>query len=155
MILPLIPAPKPVKTLRKKPKVKNERKSLVRDCDSLVREILHLTETGCFICGINHGRFGPDNRVGEQAGHYKSRTIYPLRWNLKNCHLNCSGCNFRHEHDSLPFTLKMIERFGKEGLEELQQIHDEYRILSKTMTTVQIREIKEQLETKLATLWEK
>ncbi len=138
--------PKPSKTVKKKKKVKNERKQLIRICDDLVRQIVFLTEDRCFVTGVRAGRWHPqDNPNGLQLSHYVSRTVYPLRWNLKNCHLTTAAVNYRHEHDQLPYTLSMIEKSGNTVLRELQSLHDEYRMRNKTMTTVQIREIKEEL----------
>jgi hypothetical protein len=127
-------------------KVKNERKHLIKELDDLVREILFKTEDSCITCGLKLGRFHPiDNPHGLQVGHYKSRSIYPLRWDLNNCHLQCARENYIHENDSLPYTLALIKLGGVELLEYLERIHLEYRITNKTMTTVRLREIKEDL----------
>lgn len=142
--------PKPSKTIKtKRKRTPNERKKLIKICDDLVREILWKIEDKCFVCGIQHGRFGPNNRHGEQVGHFKSRVVLPLKWDLRNCHLQCARCNYIHEHDSLPYTLAMIKHGGVELLTALEEAHNEYRITAKTMPTWQIREIKAQLEQKL------
>lgn len=144
---------KPSKLPKKKKRTANPRKKLITECDDLVRVILWKTEDKCFVCGIQHGRYHPqDNPRGEQVGHFKSRVVYPLRWDLKNCHLQCARCNYIHENDALPFTLAMIKHGGTDLLEYLEQTHNDYRILQKTMPTWQIQEKKEELQATLDTL---
>lgn len=138
--------PKPSKTVKKKKKSGSERKKLIKECDDLVREILFLTEDSCITCGQKLGRYHPQNNPhGLQVGHYKSRTIFPLRWLLTNCHLQCARENYIHENDSLPYTLAMLKLGGEPLLQELQDLHDIYKRQAKTMPTTLIREIKEEL----------
>lgn len=145
--------PKTIKTVKKKKRVKNERKALIKSCDDLVRAILFKQEETCFVCGKHSGRWNPqDNPQGLQVGHFKSRVVFPLRWDLKNCHLQCSRCNYIHENDSLPFTLAMIKHGGTGLLEYLEQTHNDYRILQKTMPTWQIREKRDELQATLEAL---
>lgn len=116
----ITPAPKPT-TTKKKRKPKNERKKLVQALDDRVREILKREKDTCVCCGKSGiGWFHPkDNPYGLQVGHYVSRTVYALRWDLRNVHPQCSGCNYQHNNDPVPYTRFMLDKYGKEILDEL------------------------------------
>ena len=56
------------------------------------------------------------------CGHFipKSRGA-SVRWVEENCHPECQGCNrFSHSH-LIGYTLYMIDMYGREKIEELEQ----------------------------------
>ncbi len=135
------------KTKKRRKKASSERKKLIKLCDALVREIVFTLEDRCFVTGVQAGRWNPqENPNGLQLSHFVTRTVFPLRWDLTNCHLTTAAVNYTHENNALPYTLAMLEKYGKEGLEYLQTKHTEYKQRAKTMTTVELREVYEQLQ---------
>ena len=56
------------------------------------------------------------------CGHFvpKSRGA-AIRWVEENCHPECQGCNrFSHSH-LIGYTLYMVDMYGREKIEELEQ----------------------------------
>lgn len=91
-----------------KPKLPT-RKSLVKKLDKALWDLLKEAEPFCVTCNktIDSGaKFAP--------GHYITRGVYALRWDLNNVHTQCWGCNFKHEYDPLPYTLYLQKRYGPE-----------------------------------------
>jgi len=71
----------------------------------------------CIICGV----YIPNNKKEMHAGHFIDRGITATRWHEKNVNAQCAIDNAR-EHFSknkVPYTLKMIEKYGAGILEEL------------------------------------
>lgn len=68
----------------------------------------------CFTCG----KWGAIKKM--QAGHYHSRRFKSIRWDEKNVHVQCVGCNLYHEGNKPAYTLKLIEKYGAEVLQELE-----------------------------------
>lgn len=109
-----------VKKTTKKRKPKNNRKAVVKKLDDTVREILQKRDKECCCCGRQSAWFHPQNNpYGLQVGHYVSRKVYAIRWDLRNVHAQCSGCNYQHNNDPVPYTRFMLDTYGKEILDEL------------------------------------
>ena len=128
---------------KKKRKTTTERSQLIKKLDNEIRRILK-KEVECFTCGSLReeiGSYGVDgNRYGLQVGHYVSRKVYALRWNLKNCQSQCTYCNGRHRFDQLDYTEAMALKHGKHIFTELKE-------LRKTkITTVMMRDILQALK---------
>lgn len=104
-ITPVRSKPKPepkVKTVRKRKT--SERKKLIKQLDQVVREIVLKRELHCVTCGKTSNL---------QCGHLITRSRYGVRWDLLNCHTQCSGCNFRHEFQPEIYTRWFIKKFGQ------------------------------------------
>lgn len=89
---------------------KISRKGLVRKLDNLVSLYVRKRDKRCFTCGSL-------DKLG--CGHLFTRAWYSVRWDGLNCHAQCWGCNFRHEHDPAAYQLKFIDRYGLEAYREL------------------------------------
>lgn len=140
------------KTKKRRKSASSERKRLIKHLDELIREIVFTKEDRCFVTGVRAGRFHPiDNPNGLQLSHFVTRTVFPLRWDLDNCHLTTASVNYTHENNQLPYTLAMLRVYGEQGLKTLQDKHDQYRQRCKTMTTVELRELYEKLKKLLPT----
>lgn len=127
---------------------KPNRKKIINALDDVIRQIvLTGTQWTCCCCGRISEKFHPKtNPYGIQLGHYVSRTVWPLRWDLRNCHPQCSSCNRIHEENPLKYTLFMLKTYGQPMLEEFQRIHTDYRQRNKTMTTPELVEKLEELK---------
>lgn len=67
-------------------------KSLTNKLDDLFRKVMRLKKprTNCFVCHREVGYFAPKTEpYGLQVGHFISRSVYPLRWDLENCDFVC------------------------------------------------------------------
>lgn len=119
-------------TNKKKGTVKSERKRLIKRLDDLVREIVCKDHT-CCCC----------NKWSEviQPGHYITRKVYAIRWNLLNVHSQCQGCNLRHNYDPSPYTRYLLNTYGKQVIDELI---DQKNNAPKT-TLTRMREIEQEL----------
>jgi 5-methylcytosine-specific restriction endonuclease McrA len=90
------------------------KKKLVDKLDSIVRSICRIRDTRCCSCGkvIDSS---------SQVSHYVGRRHHCLRWDLKNCHMSCAGCNIIHNYNPAPYTIFLTNKYGNEILEEFQQ----------------------------------
>ena len=105
------PAPKPTKQGKpKKRKKKTARQQLERQLDAVVREIVLRRDGRCVVCG---------KTTNLQCGHLITRTKRSVRWDLKNCNVQCAGCNFYHEHNPHPYVNWFIGRYGLAEYESL------------------------------------
>ena len=96
-VMAFISKPKPIKVK------KTDRKKLIKRLDSIVREIVLLRDGRCVICGKL------DNL---QCGHLITRGKHSVRWDLKNCHVQCSGCNLKHEFYPEIYTQWFLNKYG-------------------------------------------
>lgn len=120
--------------MKKKRKRANNKTSLLipttKKLDDLLREYLHKKYPNpvCFICKKQRGWFHPKtNPRGCQVGHYVSRRVYSLRWDILNIEPNCSRCNYLHEYNILPFTKAMVDAYGQERIDYLYKKAKEYK----------------------------
>lgn len=126
-------------------------KALTKKLDEKIREIIHQTkEQKCFVCSKRIGWFNPKNNpYGLQVGHYISRSIFSLRWDLKNCEPVCSSCNRIHEENTLPHTMAILNAYGQERIEYLNNKWKESRMNGgKSFTRSQKIELLETLKDK-------
>lgn len=121
-------------------------KKLTDALDRAIREYFHrkYPYPTCFVCGKNKGWFHPKtNPYGCQIGHYISRRIYQLRWDFKNIEPQCAPDNYTHNYNTLPFTISIINKYGKERIEYLHEIYNLYK--NKSMTTKEKRTLLEHI----------
>lgn len=92
----------------------------------------------CFTCG----------KVGEikemQCGHYWSRSYNSTRFDEKNCHCQCVGCNVFKSGNKEIYTLNLIQKYGKRVLEELNK----KRLQVKQFSTSELQDLIEHYKTK-------
>ncbi len=119
-------------------------KQTVKALDKCVWEIVKSLEPTCVVCGT---------RENLTPGHYVTRSVYALRWDLRNVHTQCWGCNMRHEHDPLPYTRAMIRIHGAGIFDEIESIrakHDRFgapalRELLENLKTIQVIPVETRL----------
>ena len=80
---------------------------------------LRYSENGlcqCFTCGkVAHYKKG-----GMQCGHFQSRKHLTTRWDLKNCQVQCVGCNMFKAGEQYKFGLNLDAKYGEGTAEELE-----------------------------------
>lgn len=128
---------------KKLPKIKRSKlptvKQTVKALDKIIWEILKETEKSCVVCG---------SKEKLTPGHYITRSVYALRWDLRNVHTQCWGCNVRHEHDPLPYTRTMIRLHGPQIFDQFAGV----RISHTRFGAPALRALLESLKTYKLTL---
>lgn len=72
---------------------------------------------GCISCGTKQGK--------ENGGHFLSVGSTPeLRFEEKNCHLQCERCNTYLHGNILAYRNGLVQRYGLEYVEWLESKHD-------------------------------
>jgi hypothetical protein len=66
-----------------------------------------------FVCGLCGSKARLNN------SHLISAQLTIIRWDEKNCHCQCSGCNKRHEFYPHIYTNWFIKKYGFEEYERL------------------------------------
>lgn len=125
-------------------------KQVTKALDSLIRDILKVTagdNPKCFVCGKYIGWFHPTkNPYGLQVGHFITRRVLPIRWDLKNVEPQCSSCNRIHQNNQIEYTARMIDEYGEERIKYLNEKYQAYKKIGKTMSVVKRREIYKELK---------
>lgn len=97
---------------RPKKTVEGDTARMIRDeCDQLVREILILDF--CFTCGSSEE---------VHPGHYITRKVYALRWDMTNLRPQCNRCNSEHNLDRSRYRSRLVKDIGLSKVEELERI---------------------------------
>ena len=84
-----------------------------------VEHSLYIRSKGscCVVC---------DKSDNLQCGHIFTCEHLSTRWDLDNdgnCHIQCGGCNLKHEHDAYPYYNWYINKFSKDKFDELHIRH--------------------------------
>ena len=85
---------------------------------SLFIRLREATDEGlvqCFTCGkVSHYKSGMQN------GHFQSRKHLTTRWDLKNCQVQCVGCNMFKGGEQYKFSVALDSKYGEGTSEELE-----------------------------------
>jgi len=94
---------------------------MIRKLDMMYSHYIRERDKRCVTCG---------RTTDLTNGHLFSRVNHSTRWDGRNCHAQCKGCNFRHEFDPYPFNSFFIRKFGQEAWDELYREHRTVRKFS-------------------------
>lgn len=100
-------------TREKKPKrvpASTRRKRLIKQLDEVCSLYVRKRDGRCVTCG---------SIDQPQCGHLVSRACYALRWDERNVHQQCAGCNLRHEFRPEIYTAWYIAEYGLPEYEKL------------------------------------
>ena len=86
----------------------------------------------CVTCGVSRPWLQMQN------GHFFSRSRYGTRWDEVNCHTQCVACNMFLKGNYINYTRYMIDRYGREAVDELE-------IKSKTPIKIPTNDIKDRI----------
>lgn len=111
--------------LKKSPKPKKQvpLSTITNRLDKLVSKIVCLRDSACVTC---------NSTENPQCGHFVGRIFINTRWDLTNCHRQCSGCNFMHENDSMPYTLFIARKYGPDYPAELSVKAHKTKVLTRS-----------------------
>lgn len=123
-----------------KPKQHKKLSTITNRLDTLVSKIVRLRDAQCITCGsVEEG----------ECGHYFHRALINTRWDLQNCHRQCTCCNSYHEENTEPYTRFMIQKYGPEVIIELSQIaHSPKKInrVDRLILEVEFKKLLSELE---------
>lgn len=95
------------------------RSQLVRQLDSVFSTYIRQKEAidgigRCVTCG--------DTKPWQQLqnGHFYTRGRYHTRWDEDNCHTQCVTCNVFKKGNYINYTMYMIDRYGRDFVNELE-----------------------------------
>jgi len=96
-----------------------KRSKVVKDLDNIFSQYIRLKDSdeyGYCIC-VTSGQkmFWKE----AQCGHFVSRGKYPTRWDETNCHPQSVYSNIFLKGDYINYTIYMIDRYGREYVDEL------------------------------------
>jgi hypothetical protein len=89
---------------------KENRKRLVKALDKAFSRFIIERDKKCVMCG---------KAEILAAGHLISRACYAVRWDDRNVHVQCRGCNLLHEFRPERFTLWFLDKYGLEAYRSL------------------------------------
>lgn len=107
---------KPAKPLRKP---LNRRKQLIKELDGIFSKYIRMSSSvdgvaRCVTCGIKDSWKLMDN------GHFLSRGKIGVRFDERNCHVQCRKCNRIDKGNIKQYTTFMQIRYGTKIIEELR-----------------------------------
>jgi hypothetical protein len=103
---------KPTRKKKVKRKKLSKLSTLIHKADKVVAKFIRSRDPFCVTCG----------KPTQHAGHYIRRGHKRVRWNVKNIHGQCCGCNTFLDGNMDRYALFMIEKYG---LEHLQWLNDQ------------------------------
>ena len=132
--------------MKKTPRQKRsgERKRALKAAkDALSLYIRERDNYTCFTCGA-----GPTSGKVMQCGHLITASRSATQFYEKNCHCQCAGCNYRHEHDYEIYRRAFVEKYGEAAYDDM------YNMSWATVkrTAEDYREIERYFKNKLAEL---
>ena len=100
-------------------KTKISRSQTVKKLDSVFSQFIRLRDsidgyTSCVTCG------GTKPWKEQQCGHFFTRGRYATRWDEDNCFTQDYRCNIALHGNYIHYTKYMIDRFGREFVDELE-----------------------------------
>jgi 5-methylcytosine-specific restriction endonuclease McrA len=98
-------------------KKKLTRKQITKKLDEAFSKYIRLRdeEYGCITCG----KLLTFKEL--QCGHFFSRSHLHTRWDEDNCHAQCYRCNCILHGNYINYTKYMIDRYGREFVDELEK----------------------------------
>lgn len=128
------PCPKPQRRARKHVKQVSERKRWEKRLDEITREIVLARDNYCVL-------ISPSHAGAMQCGHLITRAKRSIRWDLRNCSVQCAGCNIKHEFYPEVYTRWYLGKFGEPSYHKLCQ---DSEVLGK-LTIMELEELHIQL----------
>lgn len=105
---------------KKQPKVKSVSK-LKAEADKVFSSYIRqkYADSSGYVTCVTCGVAKPIKEM--QAGHYEKRSVNSLRFDERNVHPQCPGCNVFKQGNYPRYATFMINRYGQEILDELEK----------------------------------
>ena len=121
------PAPKPTRPKKVKRKKLPKLSTLIKKADAVFSKFIRVRDGYiCVTCG----------KTGNHAGHYIRRGHKRVRWNAQNVHCQCCGCNTFLDGNMDRYALFMIERYGVDHLQWLENQKGAYKPTRDDLNTI-------------------
>lgn len=114
-------------------------RDLKDDCDNLIRTIVALRDEKCITCPA---------REGLHVGHYITRKVLALRWELDNVCGQCDLCNGVHNTQPYFYRMALAHRHGATRVAELDKIAEK----NPRVTYVDVLAIRDRLRREVVKL---
>lgn len=121
---------------KEKPLEIGSRKWLIWQLDINTSRIVRARDRKCVTCGTARNL---------QCSHFYSRRYLIIRFDLRNCNTMCAACNRRHNEEPSAYLEFMNECYGREVIEELNELRRCFRKVSD-------EELRQMLEQRKAVL---
>ena len=105
--------------------MKSKRQRLVKNLDNIFSKFIRQRDTDedgrchCYTC------LRLDLAKELDAGHYIKRGCFRTRWDERNVHAQCIGCNCFRNGNMDEYALHLIKDYGKGIIEELMKLKHE------------------------------
>jgi hypothetical protein len=134
------------------------RKTVIKNLDKIFSQYIRLrdcrrtTQTDdqglCITCGkLVHYKQA-------HCGHFHTRGAMNLRWDERNAHLQCCGCNTYRAGEQAKHALAIESMYDREVLDELMQLERDWKAGNAKVGTGDLRELLEYWKLKLKQLKE-
>lgn len=111
---------------KKREKKKESKSTLIKELDRVFSIFIRQRGKGkCISCGA------VSEWKNMQCGHYIRRSVMNTRWDEDNCHSQCMPCNVFKSGNYPAYTLALMNRFGADIVEELNDRANQVRKWSK------------------------
>jgi len=91
---------------------------LKKKADKIFSLYIRKRDGACFTCG---------NSENLQCGHYIPRDCLELRYDEKNCHAQCVGCNVFRKGNYTVYAMNLMRKYGDNILYDLDEIVKKYK----------------------------
>lgn len=119
-----------------------ERSRLKKNLDRIVSMIVRKRDKWCIICGQPVEFNDKGDPITNDCGHFLGRKVDATRWDLKNCNCQCRSCNWKHNDNPMPYYYAMLNKYGMEIIEDLQERYTGHR----KVTVPEMRELLKDLK---------
>lgn len=100
---------------KKKSKKIDSKKKLTKQLDKVFSLYIRNRDRKCYTCK----RVYPVSEL--QCGHYVSRSYRSLRYDERNCHAQCVGCNVFRKGNMTVYAINLVNDYGVDLLREFEQ----------------------------------
>ena len=118
---------------------RSERMKAVDALDSIFSKYIRLRDSDkngyckCVTCP----KTGFWTKDGMQAGHFQTRTKYSTRWDEKNVHAQCAGCNMVNGGQQYVHGIEIDKRYGEGTADNIVRLSNN----TKKFSTFELREM--------------
>lgn len=98
-------------------KAKKKPSTMTRKLDKLVRMIVRERDGHCVTCGTSENL---------EVSHYLGRAKLGVRWDLRNCNLQCRKCHMEYHGGSPSYMKYLTTEYGESILDELYEAQTDW-----------------------------
>jgi hypothetical protein len=96
----------------------------------------------CYTCGQMYTWTPERGNVEVHNGHFVGRECHQLRWDFRNCRIQCRGCNSFAEGNRIKFEVKLKKEYDDETVDEMKRIGLNVRKVGREFVLEVIKNLK-------------